>query len=283
MGVLTTAYPTPSPARRSMRSTRCGVARSWGSVHAMSEKESAADKAIREALESVERLERAKKQEVEFDPEEDLEAAVAAVEVLSPGDPDMPPSGDPSTSSMTTPPAPAEPHEPPRKMTADQVMIQSLLKAKHEMQDVLGQTQKEAKDMFDRLTRVSADFDNYKKRVTREKEDAIKFGNEKAFKEILPVIDNLRRALSAAPEGDTTFIAGVKLVARQLEDALGRFGVVGYDSLGKPFDPARHEAVGSRPDAAVPAQHVCEEYQRGFMLHDRLLRPALVIVSAGPG
>lgn len=245
----------------------------------MSEKETAADKAIREALESVERLERARKNEVEFDPEAELLADAAAVEVLNPGDPEIPPSGDLGASSMTTPPAPAE---PPKKMSADQVMIASLLKAKHEMQDVLAQTQKEAKDMFDRLTRVSADFDNYKKRVSREKEDAIKFGNEKAFKEIIPVVDNLRRALAAAPEGDNTFLEGVKLVARQLEDALARFGVVGFDSLGKPFDPARHEAVGSRPDPTVPAQHICEEYQRGFMLHDRLIRPALVIVSAGP-
>ena len=61
-----------------------------------------------------------------------------------------------------------------------------------------------------------------------------------------------------------------------------RFGVVGFDSLGQHFDPARHEAVGSRPDDGIPAQHVCEEYQRGFLMHERLLRPALVIVSAGP-
>jgi molecular chaperone GrpE len=245
----------------------------------MTEKETAADKAIREALASVERLEREKSAEVDFDPEADLEAAASAVELLAPGDPDVPPSGDPAASSMTTPPAPA--NDPPKKMNADQVMIASLLKAKHEMQDALAQTQKEAKDMFDRLTRVSADFDNYKKRVSREKDEAIKFGNEKAFKEIIPVVDNLRRALAAAPEADNTFVEGVKLVAKQLEDALARFGVVGFDSLGKPFDPVRHEAVGSRPDATVAAQHVCEEYQRGYMLHDRLLRPALVIVSAG--
>jgi molecular chaperone GrpE len=246
----------------------------------MTEKETAADKAIREALASVERLEREKSADVAFDPEADLEAAASAVELLAPGDPDVPPSGDPAASSMTTPPAPA--NDPPKKMNADQVMIASLLKAKHEMQDALAQTQKEAKDMFDRLTRVSADFDNYKKRVSREKDEAIKFGNEKAFKEIIPVVDNLRRALAAASEADVTFVEGVKLVSKQLEDALARFGVVGFDSLGKPFDPVRHEAVGSRPDATVPAQHVCEEYQRGYMLHDRLLRPALVIVSAGP-
>jgi len=258
----------------------------------MSEKESAADKAIREALASVERIERDRKtQDGLIDPEEALLEEAASVEVLAaPNDPDAPLSGDSASfnsasSSMTTPPAAAETeaHEPPKKLTADQAMIASLLKAKHEMQEALNQTQREAKDMFDRVTRVSADFDNYKKRVTREKEDAIKFGNEKAFKEIIPVVDNLRRALAAAPEGDTTFIEGVKLVCKQLEDALARFGVVGFDSLNTPFDPARHEAVGSRPHESIASQHVCEEYQRGFLLHDRLLRPALVIVSSGPG
>lgn len=237
-------------------------------------KESAADKAIREALESVDRIERERKEAeaAVIDDDDDADS----VELMS-SDPEMPPSGDAFT---TTPPAPAP---TPQKKTVDQVMIESLLKAKAETAEVLAQTQKEAKDMFERLARVSADFDNYKKRVGREKDDAIKFGNEKAFKEILPVVDNLRRALLAAPADDASkvFVEGVKLVAKQLEDALARFGVTGYDSLGLTFDPAKHEAVGSRPHDTIPAQHVCEEYQRGYLLHDRLLRPALVIVSSG--
>ncbi len=161
-------------------------------------------------------------------------------------------------------------------------MVESLLRAKNELQQVLDQTQKEAKDMFERLARVSADFENFKKRVAREKEDAIKFGNEKAFKEIVPVIDNFRRALQAAPSDGGQFVEGVRLVSKSLEDAVARFGVVGFDSVGQPFDPSRHEAVGSRPHDTVAAQHVCEEYQRGYLLHDRLLRPALVVVSSGP-
>jgi molecular chaperone GrpE len=232
--------------------------------------ESAADKAIRDALASVDRLER-ERSDVTFDGDADLDSASEVVEILEPGD-DIPPSGDVARAA------------PAHKKTADQLMLETLLKSKGELQDVLGQTQKEAKDMFDRLTRVSADFENYKKRVGREKDDAIKFGNEKAFKEVIPVVDNLRRALLAAPtdEAAKLFVDGVRLVSKQLEDALARFGVAGFDSYGQPFDPVRHEAVGSRADATVPSQHVCEEYQRGFMLHDRLLRPALVIVSAGP-
>jgi molecular chaperone GrpE len=136
--------------------------------------------------------------------------------------------------------------------------------------------------MFDRLARVSADFENYKKRVGREKEDAIKFGNEKLLKELLPVLDNMLRALQSAPAEGGSFVDGVRLVAKTFEDSLAKFGVQGFDSQGAPFDPQKHEAVGTRPDANVPAQHVAEEYQRGYFLNDRLLRPALVIVSSGP-
>jgi molecular chaperone GrpE len=88
--------------------------------------------------------------------------------------------------------------------------------------------------------------------------------------------------MQVAPADGGQFVEGIRLVSKSLEDALARFGVAGFDSLGQPFDPAKHEAVGSRPHESIPAQHVCEEYQRGYMLHDRLLRPALVIVSGGP-
>jgi molecular chaperone GrpE len=223
--------------------------------------ESAADRAIREALESVERLEREAKEGKDGKQEA---AAEEPVEIISSDEPAAPES-------------PAA----PKKKSASDVMLESVLKAKGELQEVLSQTQKEAKDLFDRLARVSADFDNFKKRQAREKQDAIKFANESVIKEMLPVLDNLQRALAAAGDGGS-FVEGVRLVCKQFEDVLGKFGVTGFDSLGEPFDPAKHEAVGARNDATVPAQHVCEEYQRGYMLHDRLLRPALVIVSSGP-
>lgn len=224
-------------------------------------KESAADRAIREALESVERIERESRPE--------------------PAAADQAEAGEGESVEILDDSAPT-PVEPPKKKSASDLMLESVLKAKSEMQEVLVQTQKEAKDMFDRLARVSADFDNFKKRQTKEKAEAIKFANEGVIKEILPVLDNLQRALAAAAAEDGSLVDGVKIVAKQLEDVLGKFGVVGFDALGKPFDPARHEAVGSRPDAEVPAQHVSEEFQRGFMLHGRLLRPALVVVSMGP-
>lgn len=235
--------------------------------------ESAADRAIREALASVERLEQEKQQEKQASESLGVSATdedVSQVEVLDATD--MPPSAD----------APTAPAENKPKKSASDVLLEATIKAKQELQDVLGQTQKEAKDMFDRLARVSADFENYKKRVGREKDDAIKFGNEKVFKELLPVLDNLQRALLSAPAEGGPFVDGVRLVARAFEDAVGKFGITSFAAQGEVFDPQRHEAVGARPDANVPAQHVCEEYQRGYMLHDRLLRPALVIVSTGP-
>jgi molecular chaperone GrpE len=220
-------------------------------------KESAADRAIREALESVERIERERKGQS--------------------ADAPSPPSSDETVEIVDESSAPTEPPKPAGKKTPSDMLLEATIKAKGEMAEVLAQTQKEAKDLFDRLARVSADFDNFKKRVQREKNDAIKFANEGLFKEMLPVLDNMLRAIAAGESSE-----GVRLVAKQFEDVLGKFGVTGFKSLGEVFDPSRHEAVGARPDDTVPAQHVAEEYQRGYMLHDRLLRPALVIVSSGP-
>lgn len=227
-------------------------------------KESATDRAIREALESVERLERGAKGGAQQQGEQGEQAGTAEehVEIIEP------------TPQAAEGPAP--------KKSASDAILEATIKAKGEMQEVLAQTQKEAKDLFDRLARVSADFDNFKKRVNREKQDAIKFANEGVFKEMLPVLDNMLRAVQSAGAEGGTLLEGVKLVARQFEDVLGKMGVSGFSAVGEPFDPARHEAVGARNDPSVPAQHVCEEYQRGYMLHDRLLRPALVIVSTGP-
>lgn len=234
-------------------------------------KESATDRAIREALESVERLERQARGESQ-DPSNDEETSTRGES-----------TGEGEAVEFAEPGEPGEPGEPaprPKKSAAD-ALLEATIKAKSEMQDVLAQTQKEAKDLFDRLARVSADFDNFKKRATREKQDAIRFANEGVFKEMLPVLDNMLRAVQSSGADGGTLLEGVKLVARQFEDVLGKMGVVGFSAFGEPFDPARHEAVGTRPDTSVPAQHVCEEYQRGYMLHDRLLRPALVIVSTG--
>lgn len=209
------------------------------------------------------------------------------MELLTPSD--LPPSADPSGEGDDEVVL-EDGDGPPKKSSMQDVLLQSMIAAKNEAVQVLEQTQKEAASLRERLLRVSAEFDNYKKRVGREKEDAIKFANERILKELLPVLDNFERAIQGAANVEAggadagalaTVVQGIEMVFKQLSDSLGRFGVEGFTAQGKRFDPGLHEAVASREDPSVPNQTVLEEYQRGYMLHGRLVRPAMVIVSTG--
>ena len=127
-----------------------------------------------------------------------------------------------------------------------------------------------------------AEFDNYKKRMVREREELVKFGFEKAAGDILQVADNLQRAVDHIPETiDKNLRSGIQMVLEQLKQALQRHGVEAVASNGKAFDPHFHEAVGQVPSESA-AGTVIQEQQKGYMLHGRLLRPARVIISAGP-
>ncbi len=138
------------------------------------------------------------------------------------------------------------------------------------------------KEEHERLLRTAADLDNYRKRAAREREDVQRFGVEALVKDLLPVVDNLDRALAAAPAGDP-MVDGVKLVRAGLEAALARHGVRAFSAMGQPFDPAVHEALLQVPSDAKPGTVVLE-HGRGFKLHDRLVRPAMVGVAiAAPG
>lgn len=157
----------------------------------------------------------------------------------------------------------------------------------HEIDDLkkrLEEKEKEAKGNLDRLLRVAADFENYKKRAAREKEDWTKFANEDLIKSVLPFIDNLERAVNHAEKVTDTgvLIEGIKLTLQQIHQTLNRFGLTSFESVGKPFDPARHEAMlVVETDRHEPDQ-VVEEFQRGYLLNERLLRPATVSVSKSP-
>ena len=174
----------------------------------------------------------------------------------------------------------------PKKASPQDAMLQAMIAAKNEAVEVLAQTQKEAQTFRDRLVRAQADFENFKKRANREKEDAIKFANERLLKELMPVLDNLERAIAAGNTdeiGDAgrTVIDGVQMVYKQFGDMLGKFNIEVFSALGLKFDPAKMEAVAQREDKSVPNQTVIEEYQKGFTLAGRLVRPAMVIVSTG--
>lgn len=143
------------------------------------------------------------------------------------------------------------------------------------------ETMERLKEAHERMLRAAADLENYKKRAQREKEELQKFGNEKLLKDLLPVLDNLDRALAVAPAGDP-LTKGVELVRSTFEQVLGRHGVKGFSALGQAFDPAQHEALMQVPTAEKPAGTVVVEHARGFTLNDRLVRPALVGVAVAP-
>lgn len=135
------------------------------------------------------------------------------------------------------------------------------------------------KDEHDRLLRAAADLENYKKRAARERDEVQRYGNERLLKELLPALDGLERALATAPAGDP-LASGVAMTRRLLEDALGRFGAKGFSARGERFDPARHEALMTVERADAAPGTVVDEQHRGWFLHDRLLRPAAVVVAA---
>ncbi|HEX9051875.1 MAG TPA: nucleotide exchange factor GrpE [Anaeromyxobacter sp.] len=156
------------------------------------------------------------------------------------------------------------------------------LRAQLELSTAKGrETLEKLKEEHERLLRAAADLDNYKKRAAREREDVQRFGVEKLVKDLLPAVDNLDRALAAAAPEDP-LAAGVRLVRSSLEQALARHGVVGFSALGERFDPAFHEALMQVPTAAQPPGTVVVEHARGFKLHDRLVRPAMVGVAVEP-
>jgi molecular chaperone GrpE len=153
-----------------------------------------------------------------------------------------------------------------------------------ELKKKLEEKEKEAKEHYDRLLRVAADFDNYKKRANKEKEEWVKFANEDLVKAILPFIDNLERAVNHAEkvEDAGVLIEGVRLTIQQLLQALNKFGLSSFESQGKPFDPALHEAILLVPTDQHEPNQVVEEFQKGYLLNDRLIRPATVSVSKPP-
>ena len=147
----------------------------------------------------------------------------------------------------------------------------------------LAAKEEELKALNDKYLRLAAEFDNYKRLAQRDQRDQIRFGNEHLLKELLPVVDNLERAIKAAKGAKSSegLVQGVDLTLKQLQGVLGKFGVQSIPTMGQPFDPSGHQAVATVPSSQVPDQHVVEEFQRGYRLHDRILRPALVTVSSG--
>jgi molecular chaperone GrpE len=143
--------------------------------------------------------------------------------------------------------------------------------------------QKQRDDYYDRLLRKQAEFDNYRKRTERERIQLSEAAAADLLGELLPVLDDLERALKADPGSDATaaFRRGVELIHKQLLEALRKRGVKPIESLGVDFDPHFHQAVSHEPADGRREGEVIEEFSRGYMLGDRLLRPAMVKVAKG--
>jgi len=154
----------------------------------------------------------------------------------------------------------------------------------NDLQEELEQARKEAQEHYDKLLRLAAEFENYKKRMEREQQNALKYAEENILKELLPTLDNLERAMEEgrkAGEGKA-LLEGVEMTLKGLLATLEKFGLSPIDSVGQAFDPNYHEALTMEPSEDVPANHVIREFQKGYRYKERLLRAAKVVVSSGP-
>lgn len=153
----------------------------------------------------------------------------------------------------------------------------------------LRETREELANLRDRVLRMAAESENFKKRMERERLAGLKYAGEAIFREMLPVVDNLERAIgqgvvegAEAEKNLAALLTGVQLTLKSLITTLEKFEVKPLESIGKPFDPQQQEALTMEASDTVPANHVLLEYEKGYYFKDRLLRAAKVVVSSGP-
>jgi molecular chaperone GrpE len=142
-----------------------------------------------------------------------------------------------------------------------------------------------ADEYWERLLRTTADFDNFKKRAGRERQEAVRFANESLIQKLLPVLDSFEMALAAAQTGAAggpSLQAGIAMTQQQLRNALAEAGLEEVDAGGQAFDPKLHEAVSQQETDTVPEGHVAQQLRKGYRLRERLLRPAAVVVAKKP-
>jgi molecular chaperone GrpE len=188
---------------------------------------------------------------------------------------DMPPADPQATEPLDPAVEPAAPEDPEKLQQKIQLLQAQLEESFKRGRD----TNERLKDTHERLLRAAAEFDNFKKRAVKEKEDTQKFGSERLLKDFLPVMDNLERALEHADQHDPKqVLEGVRLVQKLFDSTLARHGVVGFSAVGQPFDPSLHEALMQK-ESDEPPNTVVSEMARGYRLHDRLVRPAAVVVA----
>lgn len=149
------------------------------------------------------------------------------------------------------------------------------------VEDSFSKLQQELESIQDRYLRLGAEFENFKKRSERDRLSSIRFANENLLIDLLPVIDHLEHAISAAKENPAAddVVIGIKMVLKQFSDILSKSGLRQFDSLGTPFNPNLHEALSEMDSEEHDSGIIVQEYQKGYMLNERLVRPARVVVS----
>ena len=151
-----------------------------------------------------------------------------------------------------------------------------------DIEEQLAAAKAEASDHHDRMLRMAAELDNYKKRAARELDDIKKYATENLIRQLLSVVDNLERAIASASSdspNDKGVVDGVALTLTEITKILEKHHVSPIQALGEPFDPAFHQAMCQEECADQPPNTVVQEFQKGYLMHDRLLRPTMVVVS----
>ena len=179
----------------------------------------------------------------------------------------------------------AEPNEDAPEITGETGAFTEPLDSPPADDGEIAELKNQAAHLQDQLLRVSADFDNYKKRAARERQEASKFAQESLLQRLIPVLDNFDMAQAAGQAQNTTLQslqAGIGMVQQQLKSVLNEAGLEELDATGKAFDPNLHEALSQEESAEVAEGHVLRQLRKGYKLRDRLLRPASVVVAKPP-
>jgi len=181
----------------------------------------------------------------------------------------------------------AEESKKPDHSDSTEEIVDSALEAQDELaelRDKLRAKEKQSEENYQLYVRQVAEVENFKKRINREKEDAIRFANENLIKDILPIIDNLERAISHAQSGGNgePWVEGVEMVLKALLDVFSKNGVVQVSAVGAVFDPGKHEAMAHVESSEHEPNTVINEHHKGYLFRDRLLRPALVTIAKAP-
>ncbi len=192
----------------------------------------------------------------------------------------------PSMSSKHLPPDPPGQSRPvvtdtrASSATESDPALQPQPQAQQAVDPELQAARDEAQATFARYQRLAADFENFKRRSRQDLTDRTQFANEELLRKLLPIRDNLQRALEHAPEGvDRNWFDGIKMVVRQFDDVLQSQGLSAIPAVGEKFDPAQHEAIASEETDEHEEGTIVEEMQPGYRLHNRVLRPTLVKVA----